>query len=130
MRRFAELLDRLAFEPSRLGKLRLMTEFFRSAPDPDRGYALAALTGTLTFQHAKPALIRRLIADRVDPTLFDLSYDFVGDLSETVALLWPAPIAPRKPAEEPSLSRAVRELGMGGRTWVSPSANLAMAGRG
>jgi DNA ligase-1 len=91
MNRFAELLDRLAFESSRLGKLRLMTDYFRSTPDPERGYALAALSGALSFQHAKPGLIRALIAERVDPVLFALSYDFVGDLSETVALLWPAP---------------------------------------
>jgi DNA ligase-1 len=88
---FAQLLDRLGFEPSRLGKLRLMTAFFRTTPDPERGYALAALTGALSFQFAKPGLIRALIAERVDPVLFDLSYDFVGDLSETVALLWPTP---------------------------------------
>jgi len=34
-------------------------------------------------------LIRTLIAERTDPVLFGLSYDYVGDLSETVALLWP-----------------------------------------
>ncbi len=89
MNRFAALLDRLGYEPSRLGKLRLMTDYFRQAGDPDRGFALAALTGALNFRHAKPALIRTLIYERVDPVLFDLSYDFVGDLSETVALLWP-----------------------------------------
>src|SRR5579863_8822329 len=66
-----------------------MTDYFRRVEDPDRGYALAALTGGLKFRHAKPALIRVLIYERVDPVLFDLSYDFVGDLSETVALLWP-----------------------------------------
>ena len=87
--RFATLLDSLAYEPSRLGKLRLMTDYFRTAGDPNRGFALAALTGALSFRHAKPALIRTLIYERVDPVLFDLSYDFVGDLSETVALLWP-----------------------------------------
>ncbi len=91
MNEFAALLDRLAFEPSRLGKLRLMTDYFRTAADPERGYALAALTGALSFQHAKPALIRALIGERVDPYLFGLSYDYVGDLSETVALLWPTP---------------------------------------
>ncbi|MGP8231733.1 MAG: cisplatin damage response ATP-dependent DNA ligase [Methylovirgula sp.] len=90
MNRFAALLDRLAYEPSRLGKLRLMTDYFRTVEDPDRGFALAALTGTLSFRHAKPALVRTIIYERVDPVLFDLSYDFVGDLSETVALLWPS----------------------------------------
>ena len=88
MNRFAQLLDRLSYQPARNGKLRLMTDYFRHTPDPERGYALAALTGGLSFRHAKPALIRDLVAERIDPALFALSYDFVGDLSETVALLW------------------------------------------
>ncbi len=91
MNRFALLLDRLGYEPSRNNKLRLLADYFRTTLDPERGFALAALTGVLSFQHAKPNLIRTLIATRVDPYLFDLSYDYVGDLSECVALLWPAP---------------------------------------
>jgi DNA ligase 1 len=97
MNRFAELLDRLTYEPARNAKLRLMMDYFRSTPDPDRGWALAALTGGLSFPHAKPGLIRNLIAERVDPILFELSYDYVGDLSETVALMWPVPPARRTP---------------------------------
>ncbi len=90
MNRFAALLDRLAYEPGRNAKLRLLTDYFRTTADPDRGYALAAITGALSFRYAKPGLIRTLIAERTDPTLFALSYDYVGDLSETVALMWPA----------------------------------------
>lgn len=89
MNRFAALIDRLAFEPARNAKLRQLADYFRSTPDPERGWALAALTGALSFRHAKPGIIRTLIAERVDPVLFGLSYDYVGDLSETVALLWP-----------------------------------------
>src|SRR5262249_15377546 len=89
MNRFAALLDRLAYEGGRNNKLRLLTDYFRTTADPDRGYALAAITGGLSFRHAKPGLIRDLIAERTDPTLFALSYDYVGDLSETVALMWP-----------------------------------------
>jgi len=90
MNRFAALLDRLAYEPGRNAKLRLLTDYFRATADPDRGYALAAITGALSFRYAKPGLIRTLIAERTDPALFALSYDYVGDLSETVALMWPA----------------------------------------
>ncbi len=92
MNRFAELLNRLAYEPARNAKLRLITDYFRSTVDPERGWALAALTGALSFPHAKAGLIRSLIAERTDPVLFELSYDYVGDFSETVALMWPAPI--------------------------------------
>src|SRR5215468_10671631 len=115
MNRFAELLDRLAFEPSRSGKLRLMLEYFRRVPDPERGFALAALTGALSFQHAKPGLIRALISERADPVLFDLSYDYVGDLSETVALMWPADPA-QKPNATASLSEVIETLATLGKT--------------
>src|ERR1700709_997147 len=109
MNRFAELLDRLAYEPGRNNKLRLITAYFREAEDPDRGYALAALTGALSFKHAKPGLIRDLIAARTDPVLFALSYDYVGDLSETVALMWP-----RSPFDAPSPPLPPRSGGEGG----------------
>src|SRR6202522_1491428 len=98
MNRFAALLDRLAYEPGRNNKLRLLTGYFREVEDPDRGYALAALTGALSFKHAKPGLIRDLIAERTDPVLFALSYDYVGDLSETVALMWPSSVSSPPPA--------------------------------
>jgi DNA ligase 1 len=87
---FAALLDALLFTPSRNGKLRLMKEYFASAPDPERGWALAALTGELVFDEAKPSQVRALAAARVDPELLEWSYDFVGDLAETVSLIWPA----------------------------------------
>jgi DNA ligase-1 len=111
MNRFAQLLDRLAYEPGRNNKLRLLSRYFREVEDPDRGYALAALTGALSFKHAKPGLIRDLIAARTDPTLFALSYDYVGDLSETVALMWPKAQAhgdvsfPGYPPPQPSPTR-------------------------
>ena len=61
MNRFAALLDRLAYEHSRNNKLRLITDYLRRTPDPERGYALAALTDALSFQHAKPGVIRALM---------------------------------------------------------------------
>src|SRR5687767_13675892 len=109
MNDFAQLLDRLAYEPSRNNKLRLISDYFRNTPDPERGFALAALTGALSFQHAKAGMIRALIAERTDPVLFELSYDYVGDLSETVALMWPADPA-QKANRTPALSEVVETL--------------------
>jgi len=86
---FAELLDRLTLTPGRLAKIALLRRFFETEADPDRGWALAALTGELSFTAAKAGLIRSVAEARVDPVLFGLSYDFVGDLAETVALIWP-----------------------------------------
>jgi DNA ligase 1 len=108
---FAWLLDRLAYEPRRNGKLALITDYFRTTPDPERGLALAAMTGQLSFANAKAGMIRGLIAERVDPELFALSYDYVGDLSETVALMWPAVHgAPGHNRPAPSLAEIVDTL--------------------
>src|SRR3954465_5842489 len=123
MNRFAALLDRLAYEPSRNAKLRLMTDYFRTTPDPERGYALAAITGALSFRHAKPGVIRALIAERTDEVLFALSWDYVGDLSETVALMWPAPYhAQCAPPPPPS---GAEGGGGGGSAANSPASVLA-----
>ena len=88
MKAFATLLDRLVLTPSRNGKLKLLADYFRDTPDPDRGYGLAALAGTLDLRNIKPALLRELVLERLDPVLFQYSYDYVGDLAETIALVW------------------------------------------
>ena len=108
MKCFAELLDRLLLTPSRNAKLKLMADHFREVSDPDRGLALAALTGNLSFASVKPALLRALIAERMDPVLFAYSYDYVGDLAETISLVWPG--ADAAGDEDISLSEAVERL--------------------
>ncbi len=112
MRRFAELLDRLSYTAGRKAKLTLLADYFATAPDPDRGWALAALTGRLDFPGAKPAMIRGLVEARVDPTLFRWSYDYVGDMAETVALIWPADAADDG---APELGQVVAQLTRAGR---------------
>ena len=115
MRAFAELLDRLSLTASRNAKLTLVRDYLRATPDPDRGWALAALTGELSFSAAKPAFIRKAVEERMDPQLFWWSYDYVGDLAETVALVWPArPGANR----EPELSEVVEALRTASRAEV------------
>ena len=47
MRAFSQLLDDLVYTRSRNTKLKLIGDYLRETPDPDRGYGLAALTGTL-----------------------------------------------------------------------------------
>ncbi len=91
MRAFSQLLDDLVYTRSRNTKLKLIGDYLKETPDPDRGIALAALTGGLDIPHVKPAAIRGLIEERVDPVLFYMSRDYVGDTAETVALLWPLP---------------------------------------
>jgi DNA ligase 1 len=104
---FAALLERLVFTPSRNAKIALLRRYFATQPDPDRGIGLAAITGALSFTTAKPGLIRELAAARTDHVLFDWSYDYVGDLAETVALMWPGKAANTSP---PSLAEVVETL--------------------
>jgi len=101
MRAFSQLLDDLVYTRSRNTKLKLIGTYLKETPDPDRGYGLAALTGTLDIPHVKPAAIRGLVEQRIDPVLFYMSRDYVGDTSETVSLLWPVP-----PGEPPDVDDA------------------------
>jgi DNA ligase-1 len=104
---FARLLEALAYAPARTAKLALLIDYFRAAPDPDRGWALAALAGTLEMPQLTASVFRALAEERVDPILFRLSHDFVGDLAETVSLIWPGGGAD---GAAPSLDAVVRGL--------------------
>lgn len=112
MKAFAQLLERLAFTNGRNAKMALLAHYLRQTPDPDRGWALAALTDGLALRHISRSLLRTMIAERFDPQLFEISYHFVGDLAETIALLWPDPATPT----DMSLSQAVTILTRAGRT--------------
>ena len=103
MREFSQLLDGLVYTRSRNAKLKLIGDYLKATPDPDRGYALAALTGELSLPAVKSAAIRGITEERVDPTLFRMSWDYVGDLAETVALLWPKAIAQPPEIDDGSL---------------------------
>ncbi len=121
MRAFATLLDRLIYTRSRNTKLRLIGDYLRATPDPDRGWALAALTGELDLPGVKPAVVRGLIEERVDPVLYRMSRDYVGDTAETVALMWPS--SPEAARQDLRLSAVIDRLLSLGR----PNAPAALA---
>lgn len=89
MQAFSDLLERLILTPSRNGKITLLVTYFTSEVNPSRGWALAVLAGELDLPGVKAGMIRKLIEARTDPELFRMSYDYVGDLAETVSLMWP-----------------------------------------
>jgi DNA ligase-1 len=90
MRAFSQLLDDLVYTRSRNSKLKLIGDYLKETPDPDRGIALAALTGRLDIPAVKPAQVRAMAEERIDPVFLHMSRDYVGDMAETVSLLWPA----------------------------------------
>lgn len=112
MRAFSQLLDGLVYMRSRNGKLALIADYMRRAPDPDRGWALAALTGDIDLKAVKSSAIGEMIRARTDPVLYEMSRDYVGDLAETVSLLWPRPdpLASESDDGEISLSTAIDRL--------------------
>ncbi len=119
MKAFADLLDRLVLTPSRNGKLKLLTDYFRDTPDPDRGYGLAAIAGTLEVRNVKPAMLRELVLERMDEVLFRYSYDYVGDLAETISLVWDKESDIERPAgEQPKLGEVISRMNALGRTEV------------
>ena len=149
MKAFAELLDRLSYSPSRNAKLRLLVEYFRSTADPDRGWALAVLSDGLPFSFPLRRTLMDMMARRMDPELFRLSRDYVGDTAETIALVWGEPrsgfagealpkakVLPTTPAAAsfageawigeavagtpPSLGEIVSELALIGRNDLAP----------
>jgi len=89
MRAFARLLDCLVYTQSRNRKVALLGRYFRATPDPDRGWALAALTDGVPVRLPLRRMLMDLVSRFIDPVLYRLSRDYVGDTAETVALLWP-----------------------------------------
>lgn len=110
MEQFSELLDDLYFTNSNLAKEMILTNYLRAAPDPDRGWALAAIAGTLSFDLFKRNVIKSLMMERMDPFLFDMSRDYVGEMSETVALAWPQSPDPIRLNRLPDLSEVIEEF--------------------
>ncbi len=88
MRAFSTLLDRLVLTPSRNGKLKLLSDYFASVRTRIAAYALGVLAGTLDLKRSSRRCSRSWCWRRMDPVLFGYSYDYVGDLAETIALVW------------------------------------------
>lgn len=113
---FSQLLTALMFARGEAAKQRLLQGYIDATPDPDRGWALALLCGALEVKIAGPALLRGLAEDRVDPELFRQSYAYVGDMAETVSLIWPGdPLG-----AAPSLGEVTAALQGAGRSEAAP----------
>jgi hypothetical protein len=95
----AALLDRLRCCPTDAHRQRLLA----AAAHPAR----ALLLGEIKVRPIPAAVLRDLAAARTDPVLFALSQEFLGDFTETLALIWPAR---RSNAAPPSLTEIIAAL--------------------
>lgn len=118
MERFAQLLDDLYFTNSTLAKEKILAEYLTTTPDPHRGWALAAIGGTLNFDLFKRNLIATLVTERMDPDLFAMSYDYIGELSETVALAWPVSKDATRLNRLPLLAEVIAEFSSRGKIGI------------
>jgi len=89
VRGFSELIDKLLLTSSRNRKIDILCDYFKNTSDPDRGFTLAIITNSLELKNIPISKIKEIVRENVDAELFALSYDYVGDLAETISLIWP-----------------------------------------
>lgn len=93
MKQFAELIQELENTSKTNVKIDYLKRFFESAPETDRVWTIALFT----HRRPKRQVNTRMLADWamqvavLDAWLFQESYDVVGDLAETIALVLPRP---------------------------------------
>ncbi|MDA9008848.1 cisplatin damage response ATP-dependent DNA ligase [Alphaproteobacteria bacterium] len=90
MKTLTFLLDGLSNAPTDKAKQGYLGNFLESTSGADRGFGLAIAASELSLPTIKMTELKEKLLDRIDPKLFELSYGFASDLSETIALLWPA----------------------------------------
>ncbi len=99
MRRFTALFRALDRTTRTSAKVTALEGYFREAPPEDAAWALAALTGRRGRRPVSTADLRGWVAEAADLPLWlvEESYDAVGDLAETLALLLPERTSDRAP---------------------------------
>lgn len=113
MKRFAALYQELDRSTATLDKRAALVAYFRDAPPRDAAWALYLLAGgkitSARRRIAGTGELRAWVADAssTPPWLVDASYDQVGDLAETLALLVPDPA---EPAPERGLADWIEEV--------------------
>lgn len=93
MRRFAALFAALDATTRTSEKVAALAAYFRAAPEPDRVWTIALLSGRRPRRAVSATRLREWAAERagIPLWLFEESYPVVGDLAETIALVLPPP---------------------------------------
>jgi DNA ligase-1 len=91
VKQFADLYARLDATTSSNAKLAALKDYFRAAPAEDAAWAVYFLAGGRPRQLVPTKLLRSLAlyGSGIPEWLFEESYQAVGDLAETIALLLP-----------------------------------------
>ena len=89
MNRFSNLLNKLLLTTSRNKKKKILFEYFKQAHIKDKAWAFTILTNRFEKKFLKVIELKTLLKSKVDAELFKYSYDYVGDLAETISLIWP-----------------------------------------
>ena len=93
MKRFAALFTALDQTTKTNTKVAALAAYFREAPDADKLWTIALLSGRRPKRVVTSTQLREWAAARADLPLwlFEESYAVVGDLAETMALILPEP---------------------------------------
>ncbi|MGY6632469.1 MAG: ATP-dependent DNA ligase [Alkalilacustris sp.] len=93
MKRFAALFGALDATTRTLPKVAALAEYFRTAPEEDRLWTIALLSGRRPRRAVSATLLRQWAAEEagIPAWLFEEAYPVVGDLAETIALVLPPP---------------------------------------
>lgn len=112
MKRFAELIMKLATTTKTNAKLEAIRAYFSEANSEDKIWVIALFTGRRPKRSVNSALLRAscMQAANIDPWLFEECYHTVGDLAETISLLIPESDIDTKDVVEYSLSHYMNLL--------------------
>ncbi len=93
MKRFTSLFAALDATTKTSAKLAALTSYFEAAPDRDKVWTIALLSGRRPKRSVSATELRLWAAEvaGIPNWLFEESYAIVGDLAETIAHLLPAP---------------------------------------
>ncbi len=91
MNRFAQLFTTLDQTTKTNAKVAALSDYFASAPDTDKLWTIALLSGRRPKRGVTTTLLREWAAEKagIPLWLFEECYPIVGDLSETIALVLP-----------------------------------------
>ncbi len=97
MKAFAALFAALDGTTKTGAKTAALTDYFRTAPEPDRVWTIAILSGRRPKRAVTSTELRIWAAEAagIPLWLFEESYSVVGDLAETIALVLPPPTTTR-----------------------------------